>query len=220
MATCASCERELRAESNFCPACGSPVVEVQSPRSAAPAPRNARALVLTTGAALVVCVGVGLFFLLRAPDPSAAQETGSATREPGSIPVPMSSTSAPVSPFEALQQQALDDAATVEGLVGYWVPQVSSKKLGPTTDGTSFGYPEILTDFQFWKATFRDAVLLRSDDFSSFNSAGYWVTMIPAPFSTAQEANGWCDERGTPADDCFAKRLSHTEAPAGNTVHR
>ncbi|MGI9003337.1 MAG: hypothetical protein ACR2GH_17045 [Pseudonocardia sp.] len=132
----------------------------------------------------------------------------------------MSSTSAPISPFDTLQQQALDDAATVEGLVGYWVPQVSSKDLGTVAGGRSFGYPEILTDFQSWKAAFPDAVLLRSDDFSSFSSAGYWVTMIPRTFSTAQEANGWCDEQQIPADDCFAKRLSHTEGPAGNTVHR
>jgi hypothetical protein len=112
------------------------------------------------------------------------------------------------------------DRATAEQLVGTWVPQVSSKALGMNPDRRSFTEAAILADHDVWASRFPDVVLLRSDDYSTFVGAGYWVTIVARPFATAGAANAWCDAQGIPADDCFAKLLSHTATPTGSTVHR
>jgi len=46
------------------------------------------------------------------------------------------------------------------------------------------------------------------------------VTVIAEPFATSSAANAWCLHQQYGVDDCFAKRLSHTEGPAGNTASR
>ena len=55
---------------------------------------------------------------------------------------------------------------------------------------------------------------------TTFRYSGYYVTMIPRTFSTAAGANAWCDSEGFATGNCFAKRLSHTDGPDGNTVER
>lgn len=122
---------------------------------------------------------------------------------------------------DRLDAQVLSDAPAVDSVVGYWVPQVSSKTIGTIDSaGVEYGYTEILAGFQDWRRRYADAVLLRSGDFTSFRSSGYWVVVVARPFADSAGANRWCDQQGLARDDCFAKRLSRTDGPEGNTEPR
>jgi len=105
-------------------------------------------------------------------------------------------------------------------LVGKWVPQLSSKREGDVVDGTRYDAAAVLADFNGWKARVPSSVLTRSERFTSFRGQDYWVTLAAEPFDTAEAANAWCDTEGLAPGDCFAKRLSHTEGPGGNTRPR
>jgi len=126
----------------------------------------------------------------------------------------------PASPLDQLVAQAGVDRPEVEQLVGYWVPQVSSKKLGTVDAGHEYSYADIVEYHEQLASRFSGILLTRSDDFGSFAFPGYWVTVVGRRFSTAAEANAWCDAQAIPADHCFAKRLLHSSSAAGNTVHR
>lgn len=247
MITCAHCGRQLGAAARFCPQCGTPTGPALSPdldgrpdgNPSLPvraAPRRAHGALPALGLAVViVLVGAGAFWAAQAlkttasagPSTTESPRAG-ATGQPRPTPTASSQvaedTSAdapsPASAQAALDNQVATDRATVEGLVGYWVPQLSSKRLGLVWQNTTYGYPEILADFRGQHDRFPTAVLLRSDDYSSFRTPGFWVTVLAQPFPTPEAANDWCDGQGLTPDDCFAKRLSHTEGSVGNTVPR
>jgi serine/threonine-protein kinase len=46
------------------------------------------------------------------------------------------------------------------------------------------------------------------------------VTLAAEPFDTAEAANAWCVTQALAPGDCFAKRLSHSDGPSGNTRPR
>jgi hypothetical protein len=46
------------------------------------------------------------------------------------------------------------------------------------------------------------------------------VVGLARPFAEGAAANAWCDRQGLDPDACFAKRLSRTGGPKGNTVTR
>ena len=120
----------------------------------------------------------------------------------------------------ALSAQVASDRSTVEGLVGEWVPQLSAKRDGLVADGITYDDDAILAH---WSAlTVRDpsAVMLFSGDWPVFNGSDFWVVVHPQGFSTAAAANAWCDAQGYAADDCYAKKLSHSGGPSGTTVTR
>ena len=64
------------------------------------------------------------------------------------------------------------------------------------------------------------SVLTRSERFTSFRGQDFWVTLAAEPFDTAEAANAWCVTQALAPDDCFAKRLSHSDGPSGNTRPR
>jgi hypothetical protein len=172
-------------------------------------------------AALVVA-GVALFVVLRpsaiqtaptkpAPAPPVGSEQRGATQTTAATRV--------VSEAD-LQQQVDADRGVAEGLVGSWVPQLSSKQLGLTVHGVTFGYPEIFADFQSLHSRFPRSVLIRSDDYSTYGRPGYWVTIMAESYASPDAANAWCENNGIPAEDCFAHRMSHTDGPAGSSKTR
>jgi serine/threonine-protein kinase len=110
-----------------------------------------------------------------------------------------------------LQQQVAADRSVAEGLVGHWVPQLSSKRLGLTVHGVTFDYLDIMADFQALRTRFPHSVLIRSDDYSSYRQPDYWVTVLAETYPSAEAANAWCDANGFAAEDCYAHRLSHTD---------
>ncbi len=121
-------------------------------------------------------------------------------------------------PAASLAAQIEADRPTAEKAVGYWVPQISSKSVGMEINGSVYDGTRILDDFREANRTY-DAFLVRSDDYSTFQRSGFWVTLVPQRFPNARTANSWCAANGFSPDGCFAKRLSHTEAPDGNTLH-
>jgi hypothetical protein len=130
------------------------------------------------------------------------------------------STSGSTSASSALAAQVAADHPTVEGLVGQWVPQLSAKRDGLVADGITYDDDAILAHWSALLGRDPSAVMLFSGDWPVFNGNDFWVVVHPQAFSTAAAANAWCDARGYAADDCYAKRLSHSGGPSGTTVTR
>jgi hypothetical protein len=152
---------------------------------------------------------------------AACAVDGSATAPQAPVPPPPVRTQppAPIDDADRLAAQVAADRATAEGAVGSWLPQVSSKVAGLEVAGVVYDDGRILREFRAARDRF-GAILVRSGDYSSFGRSGLWVTLVPQRFTDAEAANGWCDAQGFAADDCFAKRLSHTDGPQGSTRHR
>lgn len=195
------------------------------------APSETHATRRSRGPAVAAVVGISAALILAsavavaiAQRPSAVSHTTTPSRPTGQLPAtPHLAPTTPttiVSPTTSLQQVANSDIALAESVVDSWVPQISSKKTGLVVDGVTYNDALILLDFTYSQAAHSDAILVRSDDYSSFRYSGYWVTLIAEPYSTASAANAWCDGQGYAVNDCFAKRLSHTDGPDGNTVLR
>jgi hypothetical protein len=131
-----------------------------------------------------------------------------------------SSGSSESSANSALEAQVATDRSTVDGLVGQWVPQLSAKRDGLVADGITYDDQAILAHFSSLQTRDSSAVMLWSGDWPVFNGSDFWVVVHAQGFSTAAAANAWCSEQGWSADDCFAKKLSHSGGPAGTTVQR
>ena len=119
-----------------------------------------------------------------------------------------------------LQDQRETDRDALSGVVGSWLPQVSSKREGTTVDGVSWTAARIWQEFERTREQHPNARLAWSDDWSSFRQGGYWVTVIDERYSSAAQANSWCEAQGFATDQCYAKRLTTTGGFAGNTVPR
>ena len=111
---------------------------------------------------------------------------------PSQSAAPSIPPSAAAAPADLLQPQLDGDAATVESLVGKWIPQLSSKREGDVVVGTRYDAAAVLTDFQSWQKQVPSSVLTRSERFTSFRSKDYWVTLAAEPFDTPEAANAWC----------------------------
>ncbi len=194
-----------------CPYCGTPGwygADCPTGRHRPRVRSRTRVLLVVAVAAVVLAGGLAAVLLLRpAPTPVAG---GAAAAE---LRIPPAPAPAPLpDPAAELDRLVADDAPTAESLVGRWAPQVSSTTLG-TVDG-------VLADIRFWQERYPASIVVRSADFSSFQRPGFWVTLVPPGYATAAEALAWCEAEGLVPDDCFAKRLSHTDPPDGNTVLR
>ena len=121
-----------------------------------------------------------------------------------------------------LRWQADHDRPTVVSSVsGYWVPQVSSKRPGLYAEGMTWGSPDIVQEFFSLRQQFPQALLLFSDDWPVFDAGGsWWVTIVGIPFTTAEEANAWCDSQGLDGEHCFAKYVDTTGSSEGTTRNR
>jgi hypothetical protein len=137
------------------------------PRQVVTARRTAGViLVLSTFGTVIMLVILVAWWVTQPP--SVAVTTGTSSNTPAvSASVPSQpAIQSPVSAQVALQQQVDVDRQQVEALVGYWVPQLSSKTVGLKADGITYGYNEILDHFSRLKAQYPRALLLRSDDFT------------------------------------------------------
>jgi hypothetical protein len=118
----------------------------------------------------------------------------------------------------ALQAQLAADRPAVEALVGQWVPQLSSKTYGMVANGITYDYLEIWQDFESISQAHPGALLAWSSDYTSFQLAGYYVTLLPISYSSGREAAGWCTSNGLGPNDCYGKLISHTAGPKGSSV--
>ena len=232
---CGRCRASNRPEDRFCERCG-----VGQPYGGpAPEPPGRRShglLPALVSMVVIVVFGVaGATFLLRPtsaePDPVAAPrpESLAVPTWPSALAVPPPSVSAapsavpaPAPPVVAgsLEQQLGTDRGRVEAVVGKWVPQISSKAPGLVVGGITYDEARILAEFRTSRASYPDAVLVRSADFRSFAFRDHWVTVVARTFPTAGAANTWCQQQGLGPRNCFAKRLSRTSGPIGNTSLR
>ncbi len=196
------------------------------PRNA-PARRYRPALVLTTAVVTTALVGVvGAVALHRPPALPAASEHPATPNPTGSL-VSTAPTSGPptdnetrLSAQDHLQEQVHADRLATEALVGSWVPEVSAKRLGLVAGGVVYDYQNIWADYRRLSSTYPKALLLKSEAFTTFGQPDYWVTVIATPFSSAADANAWCDSRKIGPSDCLAARLTHEVGSKGNTVTR
>jgi hypothetical protein len=116
--------------------------------------------------------------------------------------------------------QVAHDHAVAEGLVGSWVPQLSSKSVGLVVHDVTYDYPAIMDDFRRLQTSYPDAVMVDSGDYKNFSRKGFFVTLKAEAFGSADQANAWCDQHGFAPEDCHAGRLTHTGGPAGNSKQR
>src|SRR5664279_1658122 len=100
-------------------------------------------------------------------------------------------------------QEVRSDRSIADSTIRYWIPQLSSTQSGS----------EAWSRFTTTQATYPDAFMVWSNDYSTSQVQNYFQTLVPREFSTAAEANAWCDSEGFSADNCFARRLSHQDGP-------
>lgn len=122
----------------------------------------------------------------------------------------------------ALKRQVAADDASVSELEGSWIPQLSSK-----TDGTydpldrkTYSYADIYSQYLALRLKYPNVRVLSSSEWRSYKLPDYWVVIAGTPFTTPEESNTWCDDRGFPLTQCFAKQLVRDGAPEGTTKHR
>ncbi|MGH3569698.1 MAG: zinc ribbon domain-containing protein [Pseudonocardia sp.] len=199
-----------------------PYPDSSSPGSPPPEPPRPNRLMIgiATVTTIAVIVGVTLFVVFRPGGPEPVGPAAAPTALEA-VPAPRGTTRASPTSQAVTESDLLDqvvaDRATAERMVGYWVPQISSKQLELTVNGTTYDHEAIFVDFRSLDARFPQSFLVSSNDYSSFRQPDFWVTLVAVPFGSADAANVWCDTNGFAKDDCFAKRLSHTEGPDGNT---
>jgi zinc-ribbon domain len=220
---CTTCGAALRPDDRFCTQCATPV----------PAPGGGRAvpmaLAVVLAVALLAAAGGGTWYLLQGRTavavpaaPSAgpgADGSPNATALPRPVQPPAPPRPTTADPAAALAAQADADRPAAEASLGFWLPQVSSKFSGLEVDGVVYDEARILAEFRLAQQRY-GAVLVRSEDYTSFQRPGVWVVLVPQRDNDPDTANAWCDSQGFAPGDCFAKRLSHTEGPSGNTRHR
>jgi len=211
---CDECGTPHRPGALFCTTCGRPVPPAAPPSRRLPA--GVIPVLVVIALAGVVAGGV---YLLNSAE-SATTATAAGAPNSSRPPATTRAATTAATPGERLLAQASADGPAVESVVGYWVPQLSSKRVGTVDAGVVYDDAAILRDVLAYKSTYPQAVVLRSEAYTSFSQGGFWVTIVATPFTTAAAANAWCDAQGLGPDDCFAKRLSHTAGPQGNTVHR
>ena len=184
--------------------------------------RRARATMITASIALVAVLG--LVWLTWANVTAVPTRASGATTSAGGTRAvdagSVSSTSESADPSSSLQDRRDEDRRALTGVEGSWLPQVSSKRVGLVADGITYDEAAIWKQFQTTLATHPSARLVSSSDWGSFQQGRYWVTLIDERFTTAAQANAWCDSEGYPTDQCYAKRLSSNGSFAGNTVTR
>ena len=124
--------------------------------------------------------------------------------------------------LEALKRQAADDDPSVAALEGSWIPQLSSKTDGTydALDRKTYRYADIYSQYLALRLKYPNVRLLSSSDWKSYKEPGYWVVIAGTPYTTPEEPNSWCDERGIPGTQCFAKQLVRDGSPEGTIRHR
>ena len=151
----------------------------------------------------------------------------SGSSNPSSVSASASTTSQDSASEESAAESSLkwqvdhDRPSVTKDLTGKWVAQLSSKKPGMTADGMTWDNRTTLQEFLKLRQKYPTAKLLYSEDWPVFDAGGkYWVTIAGTPYSTAAEANAWCDAQGFDAEHCFAKYIDTNGPSEGTTVNR
>ena len=121
---------------------------------------------------------------------------------------------------ESLDQKVEDDKVVVEqNLIGKWVPQIASKKVGMEADGKVWDADAIYKEHQELANEYgtSQVLLLKSEDYASYRQPGYYVTVIDSSYDNPDDALQWCTFHSLDADHCYAKQINTTGGPDGTT---
>ena len=158
---------------------------------------------------------------------TAGVPSASGSSNPSSASASASTTSQDSASEESAAESSLkwqvdhDRPSVTKDLTGKWVAQLSSKKPGMTADGMTWDNRTTLQEFLKLRQKYPSAKLLYSEDWPVFDAGGqYWVTIAGTPYSTAAEANAWCEAQGFDAEHCFAKYIDTNGPSEGTTVNR
>jgi hypothetical protein len=134
--------------------------------------------------------------------------TGAPTTTPPPATLPPTTTRpAPPDPQTQLNDTLDNDRAVVEGLVGFWVPQLSSKKEGTVADGITYSLADVVAKDQELRDGF-GAVLLFSGEYN-YKVTDLYIDIVPQGFGDPDSALGFCTSNGIDRDNCFAKFITH-----------
>ena len=143
--------------------------------------------------------------------PAAVAPTGTASVSPSPVP-------RPEGPTQALERIRTQDAATVETLAESWVAQLSARFAGSQTAERATTDAAILAGHDTLRSQYPGAVLLWSPGWNYHGQ--FWITVMNERFSTAEDANAWCDSHGFAPRECHAKKLSHSGIVDGSARYR
>ena len=137
-------------------------------------------------------------------------------------PVNSTTTRSPLDQLIAIAEQ---DQSAVQSLAeNYWVPIISSKKVG-TVDPRDAEFPNqaytnqmILENFNYWHSRYTTALLLQSNLYSSL-VPGYWVIILNQQYSAPGDVISWCKAQSLNDDDCDATLLSN-QLPNGPQTYQ
>lgn len=121
---------------------------------------------------------------------------------------------------EKLDQKVEDDSVVVDqNLIGKWVPQISSKKVGMKAEGKVWDADAIYEEHQELANEYgaSQVLLLKSEDYASYRQPGYYVTVIDSSYDNPDDALQWCTFHSLDADHCYAKQINTTGGPDGTT---
>ena len=121
---------------------------------------------------------------------------------------------------EELDQKVEEDKVVVDqNLLGKWVPQISSKKVGMEADGQVWDEDAIYDEHQELANEYgvSQVLLLKSEDYASYRQPGFYVTVIDSSYDDPDDALQWCRFHSLDADHCYAKQINTTGGPDGTT---
>lgn len=228
------------------PAPAQPQVTPPQPATAQPATTSAdgsktsRILMGVSALILVAALAVGGTYLfmrddkgtVSSPEPVAEDQQDTAPDESGvsgddeapslSDGAEGSDTSddSNLSGAEKLDQKVEEDKVVVDqNLIGKWVPQISSKKVGMEADGQVWDEDAIYEEHQELANEYgaSQVLLLKSEDYASYRQPGYYVTVIDSSYDNPDDALQWCTFHSLDADHCYAKQINTTGGPDGTT---
>ena len=165
-----------------------------------------------------VTVSVPTVIQTVAPSEPAPTKTVTKTQAPLPMPAPSARVDPELAALAQLRQYADNDRPFVKAqMTDLWIPQISSKRPGVVDDGVVWDNVRTLQEFLGNRQRY-NAKLLWSGDWSTFDAPNYWVTVVPATFSSSAGALRWCTTAGFDSWHCLAKLVSTTHPVAGSTA--
>lgn len=165
-----------------------------------------------------VTVSVPTVIQTVAPPEPAPTKTVTKTQAPLPMPAPSARVDPELAALAQLRQYADNDRPFVKAqMADLWIPQISSKRPGVVDDGVVWDNVRTLQEFLGNRQRY-NAKLLWSGDWSTFDAPNYWVTVVPATFSSSAGALRWCTTEGFDSWHCLAKLVSTTHPVAGSTA--
>ena len=141
-------------------------------------------------------------------------------------PKPSPTRTVTMTPTPDLEQQSLARLRAIAGedrpfvtavLADWWIPQISSKRVGLVAERRTWDNEAILEEHLRLRSLYPDVKLLWSGDWSTFDSRNFWVTVVGLYSDSPYVVLNWCTEQGFDRDNCIAKIVSTTHPIEGST---